>query len=82
MSQFQKNRFYFGNTVVFTLLVLLSLGAQAKPSDEVIVKSISEQEQRAALNYWTDERIEKHWHKIMTISCTNRIGLIPPEVPR
>ncbi|HHW4672861.1 MAG TPA: serine protease, partial [Xylella fastidiosa subsp. pauca] len=31
MSQFQKNRFYFGNTVVFTLLVLLSLGAQAKP---------------------------------------------------
>ncbi|MDC6409007.1 serine protease [Xylella fastidiosa subsp. multiplex] len=59
MSQFQKNRFYFGNTVVFALLVLSSLGVQATPRDEVIVKSISEQEQRAALNYWTDERIEK-----------------------
>ncbi len=40
MSQFQKNPFYFGNTVVFTLLVLLSWG-QATPRDEVIVKSIS-----------------------------------------
>ncbi len=59
MSQFQKNPFYFGNTVVFTLLVLLSLGVQATPRDEVIVKSISKEEQSAALNYWTDERIEQ-----------------------
>ncbi|QJP49653.1 serine protease [Xylella fastidiosa subsp. multiplex] len=59
MGQFQINRFYFGNAVVFTLLVLLSLGVQATPSDEVRVKSYSEQEQRATLNYWTDERIEK-----------------------
>ncbi|WP_276593612.1 trypsin-like serine peptidase, partial [Xylella fastidiosa] len=55
----QINRFYFGNAVVFTLLVLLSLGVQATPSDEVIMKPISEEEQRAALNYWTDERIEQ-----------------------
>ncbi len=42
MSHFQKNRFYFSNTVVFTLLVLLSLGVQAKPSDNaVVVQSIS-----------------------------------------
>ncbi|ALR04484.1 serine protease [Xylella fastidiosa] len=58
MSQFQKNRFYFANTVVFTLLVLLSLGAQAKPSDnEVVVQSISQEEQNAALEYWTPERM-------------------------
>lgn len=50
MGQFQTNRFYFGNAVVFTLLVLLSLGAQAKPSDnEVVVQSISQEEQNAAL---------------------------------
>ncbi|MDS9990281.1 hypothetical protein RAC83_001624 [Xylella fastidiosa] len=58
MGQFQTNRFYFGNAVVFTLLVLLSLGAQAKPSDnEVVVQSISQEEQNAALEYWTPERM-------------------------
>ncbi|HHW4669857.1 MAG TPA: hypothetical protein ACQGQJ_09820 [Xylella fastidiosa subsp. multiplex] len=58
MGQFQTNRFYFGNAVVFTLLVLLSLGAQAKLSDnEVVVQSISQEEQNAALEYWTPERM-------------------------
>lgn len=57
MSQFQKNRFYFSNTVVFTLLVLLSLGAKAERSDnDVVVQSISQEEQNAALKYWTPER--------------------------
>ncbi|HHW4679549.1 MAG TPA: trypsin-like serine peptidase [Xylella sp.] len=62
MKQFRQNKFFVCRMATGVLFALLSLGANAEPSDKVIMTSISEEKQRAALDYWTDEHIQQAVH--------------------